>query len=183
MKTLRRYLLICMREELALPEILDMVTKNGGHSKILDYSTHSISIVNTDMLFNKLSAYLTKGLMNEHYFLIQLKSNTNVMGSIPLVYAKQLFREDGMDDIIFFHESPMFTDPSEFNNKLKDAIKSLENNLEHSTYLDTDFSLPSLEEFSLPTLSIDDILDKINDHGMESLTATEIEFLNKQSKV
>ncbi len=182
MKRQRRYLLICMRIEEALPEILDKVTQNGGHSKILDYHTHSVSIINTDMMFNKLSAYFTKQLNNEHYFLIQLKSDTNVMGSIPLRYARQLFSEDGVDDLIFYNESPLFDDPLDFNNKLKDAIRNLEDTLEHSQYMETDFSLDNIEDIDTPSLSLDEILDKINDRGIDSLTIFEKDFLNKQSE-
>ena len=182
MKKQRRYLLICMKEEVTLPEILDEVTREGGHSKILDYHTHSVAIVNTDMVFNKLSAHFTKSLENEHYFLIQLKSDTNVMGSIPLRYAKQLFSEDGVDDLIFYNESPLFDDPFDFNNKLKDAIRNLENTLEHSQYMDTDFQLEEAIEEKIQSTSLDDILDKISEKGMGSLTQYERDFLNKQSE-
>ena len=182
MKRQRRYLLICMKEEFSLPEILDVVTQNGGHSKILDYHTHSVAIVNTDMVFNKLSAYFTKAMKNEHYFLIQLKTDTNVMGSIPLRYAKQLFSEDGIDDIIFYNESPIFDDPLDFNNKLKDAIRNLENTLEHSQLMDTDFQLEQAIDEKIQNTSLDDILDKISEKGMGSLTQYERDFLNKQSE-
>ena len=182
MKRQRRYLLICMKTEDTLPEILDKVTEKGGNSKILDYHTHSVSIINTDMMFNKLSAYFTKQLNNEHYFLVQLKSDTNVMGSIPLRYARQLFSEDGIDDLIFYNESPIFDEPSDFNNKLKDAIRNLEDTLEHSQYMDTDFSLDHLDYIDTPSLSLDEILDKISDSGIDSLTIFEKEFLNKQSE-
>ena len=133
-------------------------------------------------MFNKLSAYFTKQLNNEHYFLIQLKSDTNVMGSIPLRYARQLFSEDGVDDLIFYNESPLFDDPLDFNNKLKDAIRNLEDTLEHSQYMDTDFSLDNIEDIDTPSLSLDEILDKINDRGIDSLTIFEKDFLNKQSE-
>ncbi len=182
MKRLRRYLLICMKEEATLPEILDSVTQNGGHSKILDYHTHSVAIINTDMMFNKLTRHISKTLENEHYFLIQLKSDTNVMGSIPLRYAKQLFSEDGMDDLIFYNDSPLFDDTHDFNNRLKDAIRNLENTLDHSQLMDTDFELGELNEIESPSFSLDGILDKISDKGMGSLTELEIDFLNKQSE-
>ena len=51
MKNLRKYLLICMKEEPELPSLLGKVTENRGHSKILDYNTHSVAIINTDMMF------------------------------------------------------------------------------------------------------------------------------------
>ena len=182
MKKLRRYLLICMKEEATLPEILDSVTQNGGHSKILDYHTHSVAIINTDMMFNKLTKHISKTLENEHYFLIQLKSDTNVMGSIPLRYAKQLFSEDGMDDLIFYNDSPLFDDIHDFNNRLKDAIQGLENSLEHSQYMDDDLPWETNTKPKVPIFSLDEILDKISDKGMGSLTELEIDFLNKQSE-
>ena len=182
MKNLRKYLLICMREEPELPSLLGKVTENRGHSKILDYNTHSVAIINTDMMFNKLSIFLTRNLENEHYFLVQLKSNTNVTGSIPLKYAKQLFSEDGMDDIIFFNKSRLFEDPLDFNNKLKEALLNLEKNMEKIPELDPGLLIKKIKEQKTPTFSIDDILDKISEKGMESLTPFEVDYLNKQSK-
>tara|TARA_B100000676_G_scaffold287905_1_gene318924 strand:- start:583 stop:900 length:318 start_codon:yes stop_codon:yes gene_type:complete len=104
------------------------------------------------------------------------------MGSIPLRYAKQLFSEDGMDDLIFYNDSPLFDDTHDFNNRLKDAIRNLENTLDHSQLMDTDFELGELNEIESPSFSLDGILDKISDKGMGSLTELEIDFLNKQSE-
>ena len=171
-----------MKEEATLPEILDEVTIDGGHSKILDYHSHSVAIINTKMMFSKLSRHITKTLENEHYFLVQLKSDTNVIGSIPLRYAKQLFSEDGMDDLIFYNESPLFEDKHDFNDRLKDAIRGLENTLEHSQLMDTDFHLEEAIEEKIQNTSLDDILDKISAKGMSSLTQYERDFLNKESE-
>ena len=183
MKNLRKYLLMCMREEPGLPELLSKITEEEGHSKILDYNTHSVSIINTPMTFNKLSLYLTHNLDEEHYFLVQLKSNTNVTGSIPLAYAKQLFNEDGLDDIIFFLQpkTQFLNQPFDFTNKLKEAMGNLEKSIENIPQLDASVLIDSIKEMESPTFDLDDLLDKINDKGMESLTPFEVDFLNKQS--
>ena len=182
MKTLRRYLLICMKVESELPQILEEVTQNGGNSKILDYHTHSVAIINTEMMFGKLSVFFTNNLIHEHYFLVQLKSNTNIIGSIPLRYARDLFNEDGIDDIIFYNESPIFDDNLDFNNKLKDAIRNLEGTLDDDKLMGTEYSLDYLQDVEHLPLSLDEILDKISDGGMDSLTSHEVDFLNKQSE-
>jgi len=171
-----------MREETELPELLSKITQNEGHSKILDYDTHSVALINTTYMFNKLSVYLTRNLNEEHYFLVQLKSNTNVTGSIPLVYAKQLFSDDELDDIIFFNDRPsLFNSSIDFTDKLRDALGNLEKSMERLPELDPSILIGSIKEMKSPTFDLDDLLDKINDKGMESLTPFEVDFLNKQS--
>ena len=48
--------------------------------------------------------------------------------------------------------------------------------------LDPGLLIKKLKEHKTPTFSIDDILDKISEKGMESLTPFEVDYLNKQSK-
>ena len=104
-----------------------------------------------------------------------------------LSMMRKLFNEDGMDDIIFLQDMKkpfnqlLGFDSSLLNNNLKEAIGNLEKSLENIPQLDPSLLVESIKEMDTPTFELDDLLDKINEKGLDSLTPFEVDFLNKQS--
>ena len=186
MKTEIKYILFVFTKQENLSELVTLVAEELtpiSHSPKINYFFDNQSMIftfNSQEEFEDIKEYVDVLFDDLHMTYVLLPYNTDNMSyNTPIEVSNHLFDLNLPEDVTGNGE----TERKLLHDELRDNVLSFFNKIEfNDDSEDDDDDDILLRQIKPLPLTLDNILDKINDCGIDSLTNDELTLLNKYSK-